>query len=234
MPEENNINNNINNNKIIPAIIISIIIIVLATALVLIIALETKQTMPDLDKLVKDIKQIEKTEKEQTQESQVIRNGKMSLQIENNLLKIGNEFEVKIYINTENSNIVLASAIIEYDPEDLELIYDNLPADTKNSVLNMSVINKLTNNPALDGTGKIEIIQAAPGDTDYLDNDDGFNGSGELASLKFKALKTGQTKIVFSKICDNEICDESSMILDNGKGTKMQVKFEDLNIIIND
>ena len=219
MLKENN-----KNNKILSAIIITIIIIVLATALVLVIALNTKQTMPrDLDKLVNNLKQaqVKKQQPDLAEELLVIRNGKMSLQIENNQLQVDDEFEVKIYISTENSNIVLASGIIEYDSEYLELIYNGLPAKTENSVLNMSVVNQLKDN-------KIEIVLGAPGDTDYLDNDDGFNGqNGFLASLKFKALKSGNTKIFFSNLCELDVCDDSTLVLDDGKGTEMKVEFED-------
>ena len=224
MLKENN-----KNNKILSAIIITIIIIVLATALVLVITLKTKQTMPrDLDKLVNNLKQaqVKKQQPDLAEESLIMRNAKMSLQTENNQLQINNEFEVKIYISTENSNIVLASAIIEYDSEYLELIYNDLPAKTENSVLNMSVVNQLKNN-------KIEVVLGAPGDTDYLDNDDGFNGqNGLLASLKFKALKSGNTKIFFSNLCELDVCDDSTLVLDDGKGTEMNVEFEDLSLEI--
>ena len=224
MLKENN-----KNNKILSAIIITIIIIVLATALVLVITLKTKQTTPrDLDELVNNLKQaqVKKQQPDLAEESLIMRNGKMSLQTENNQLQINNEFEVKIYISTENSNIVLASAIIEYDSEYLELIYNGLPAKTENSVLNMSVVNQLKNN-------KIEVVLGAPGDTDYLDNDDGFNGqNGLLASLKFKALKSGNTKIFFSNLCELDVCDNSTLVLDDGKGTEMKVEFEDLSLVI--
>jgi len=148
-------------------------------------------------------------------------------------LQVNDEFEVKIYISTENSNIVLASGIIEYDSEYLELIYNDLPAKTENSVLNMSVINRVVDNPAFDRADKIEVVLGAPGDTDYLDNDDGFNGqNGLLASLKFKALKSGNTKIFFSNLCELDVCDDSTLVLDDGKGTEMKVEFEDLSLVI--
>jgi len=143
------------------------------------------------------------------------RYGKMTLQTDKNSISINENFSVAILINTQNSNIVLASAGIIYNPELLELVEIN----DETSALSMAVIKE-------QEKGKIEIIRGEPGDTDYNDKDDGYNGSdGNLVILKFKALKKGNTKIKFDK-------NKTSMLLDDGKGTEMEVELEDLDINI--
>ena len=149
------------------------------------------------------------------QEEKVIRNGKMILQMNEKDLKVGEEFEVKILIDTQDSNIVVASAEINYDSEVLELTEIN----QEDSVLNMSIFKK-------ESLGKIEITRGAIGDVDYNDSDDGYNGNdGKIFSLNFKILKIGETEIKFEQ-------KNSELILDDGKGTAMISTFEDLNLNI--
>jgi len=151
-------------------------------------------------------------EKQKTEEK-IIRNGKMFLQTDLEKIKVNETFKVQILMNTQDSNIVVGSAYLVYNAENLELI--NI--DTENSVLSMAVIKN--NNP-----GELEIIRGEPGDTDFNDFDDGFNGeNGILAVLEFKILKQKNIEIKFNQ-------EKSNMILDNGKATEMNLEFGDLEI----
>ncbi|MBU4482258.1 cohesin domain-containing protein [Candidatus Parcubacteria bacterium] len=141
--------------------------------------------------------------------------GKMSLQTDADPVLAGETFSVSIIMDTQNFNINLAVAGIIYDAESLELI----EIDTETSSLSMAVISE-------QEVGQLEIIRGEPGDTDYQDFDDGYNGSdGNLVILKFKALKKGNAKIEFNK-------EKSSMLLDDGNGTEMNVELIDLEIEI--
>jgi len=141
-------------------------------------------------------------EKQKTEEK-IIRNGKMFLQTDLEKIKVNETFKVQILMNTQDSNIVVGSAYLVYNAENLEL--------------SMAVIKN--NNP-----GELEIIRGEPGDTDFNDFDDGFNGeNGILAVLEFKILKQKNIEIKFNQ-------EKSNMILDNGKATEMNLEFGDLEI----
>jgi len=145
----------------------------------------------------------------------LVRHGKMILQADKNSLAVNETFKVDILMDTNNSNIVVASAKVIYDPEILELV--NI--DEKNSALSMPVIKNKE-------AGGVEIIRGTPGDSDYQDSDDGYTGSdGVLASLEFKALKTGRAKIEFDQ-------QESKMLLDDGQATAMVVEFGDVWVVV--
>jgi len=74
------------------------------------------------------------------------------------------------------------------------------------------------------GKGWINVIRGTPGDADKDDDDDGYNGAdGVLAELVFKVKKIGETEIRFE-------AGESNLILDDAKGTKMEVECEGVKI----
>jgi len=154
--------------------------------------------------------------KEKEEVSRPVRYGKMSLVSEDTNLKVGDNFLVDIVLDTQDSNIVLAKANIKYNPKVLELV----EANEANSVLSMSIIND-------SFAGQIEIIRGEPGDANYDDVDDGYNGKdGILATLEFEILAKQNIQINFDE-------ENSSMILDDGRGTPMILEYENLNLNIN-
>jgi len=182
-------------------VVLSIILIVIIIAVVVILVINKKSVSEN------DI-----TDK---QEEPLIRNGKLSLFTSLKNIEVNNEFEVDIRMDTQDSNIVIASAYVIYDTEFVELI----KVETKDSDLSMSI-------PDENKDGMINIARGAPGDGDYDDKDDGYNGSnGLVASLQFKALKIGNTKVFFNQ-------SNSSMILDDSMGTEMVMDYEDLALNI--
>ena len=230
LPEENKKNIPGSNKKIRIAIITAVVIIILA--IIFFVVFVTQNKVDDKSDLSdQDVtKQDDHKDEDDIKKALPIRYGKMWLSTEDEDVNVGDEIEVDILMDTQKSNIVLAMAIIEFDEQKLEFIGRENMADVKDSVLKMSVFNLREGN-------KIEIVRGTPGDTDYLDTDDGFNGSeGLLATLKFKVLEAGETEVILGKICrsevDDKICDQSSMVLDDGNGTAMKVEFEDLGLFI--
>lgn len=200
------------NKWLIVLIVVLAVMIIAAVILVLVINKE-KKALDDIN-----------TEQNGIIEEELIKYGKMSLQTLAEDVVIGETITIDILMDTQNSNIVVASAYIIYDSEILELIV----IDSKDSVLSMSIMKE-------EKIGKIEIVRGAPGDADYDDNDDGYTGSdGVMASLEFKALKSpsagsgqaGQTEIEFNQ-------QDSNMILDDGRGTGMVVEYNNLILDIN-
>jgi hypothetical protein len=168
------------------------------------------------------------------------RDGEIILKLDDSEIKTGDTFEVKILLNTKDTNIVLASAKINFNQDELELIGK---PDTNNSVLGMNITENVKN-------GEIEITRGATGNADYSDDgsDNGYTGeNGLLAILKFKALASGTTKISFvlsdpgliygttdipTSYVDKKISTISSLILDDGRGTLMKTDFQDLVVEI--
>lgn len=147
-----------------------------------------------------------------------IRDGAMILSANKTQVSVGDELEVKILVNTKGANIVLADAIINFDSSKLALVGQ---PNFEDSVFKMDVISD-------SKKGLIEIIRGNTGDADYLDDGktNGYTGeNGLLAILKFKALQTGSAAVTLS-------AEKSSLILDDGRGTQMNLDFKDLNIEI--
>jgi len=146
------------------------------------------------------------------------RDGKISLELDGGVM-VGDSFEVPIYMDTMDSNIVVASVVITYDEDFLEFVGKRGIVDTADSDMSMSIVNSVED-------GRVEIVRGVPGDSNYLDSDDGFSGAkGLLANLEFKALKSGTTRLQF----ENE---DSQLVLDDGRGTAMITELEDLVINI--
>ncbi len=150
---------------------------------------------------------------EESQNTQEIikREGQMILK---EVKKSNQELSLDVLLNTQDTNVVVVSAVIKYDNDFLELE----EVDNSQSVLPLAVIKDIRD-------GEIEIVRAAAGDGDYLDKDDGFTGeSGLLVNLKFKILQnlSGQTNLVeFDEV-------NSKMILDDAQGTAMILDYINL------
>jgi len=129
----------------------------------------------------------------------------------------GEEFTVKILLDTNSYDITAASGFLAYDRDKLAVI----KIDSQNSVLTMAAEEKNEN-------GVVSVVRGQPGDRDWADSDDGYNGSGGLlAGVVFKALAAGETEINFVE-------DESRLVLDDGYGTSMEMSYKNTKIIIND
>lgn len=187
---------------IILTVVLGVIII---AAVILALTLKKEKTAPVNVNIEEGVVQPEPTA--------LIRYGAMILQTDKSSIAVNRTFRVDILMDTQNSNIVVATANVIYEPEVLELV--NI--DQENSVLSMAVIQN-------QELGWVEIVRGTPGDSDYLDYDDGYNGNdGILASLEFKALKGGETSITFDQ-------GKSGMYLDDGRGTEMVVDWG--NIVV--
>ena len=211
--------------KIFSAVILSVVII-LSAIIIFFLSISQNKDEKVLLNIQPDIEQQKDSVKK---DLLPIRYGKMWLEVTNEKIQVGDEIEVKILMDTKESDINVAKAVVKFDKTYLKFIGGNSRADVKDSVLEMGVLNSFADN-------KIEVIRAMPGDADYLDSDDGFNGNrGLLAKLKFKVLRAGETELIFKKGCldSSDNCEESMMILDDGNGTVMQVEFEDLDLKIN-
>lgn len=142
--------------------------------------------------------------------------GSLSLKSSDFDVKVGQEIEIQILIDTGTANIVLASAYVKYDSKLWQLV--NI--DSNKTVLTMSIMNK--KNP-----GQLEIIRGIPGNANPDDTANGYTGSnGLLATLKFKALTAGSSQFTFD-------LEKSRLILDDGLGTEMTTNLNPLNLNIN-
>ena len=135
--------------------------------------------------------------------------GYLSLLTDKSNFAPGEEFKVAVMMDTNNFDLSAASAILTYDEQVLEAV----KIDTSQSVMSFSAEKKIKD-------GQIRIVRGEPGDSNWQDSDDGFNGQGILAEIVFKAKSVGQAKVEF-------IQNESKMILDDGMGTGMKVKYAD-------
>ncbi len=119
---------------------------------------------------------------------------------------VGDEFMLDAVLDTNGYNINLASINLMYDDGLVELV----DVDTKVSVMPLSASDQRKN-------GAILITRGAPGDSDYRDLEDGFTGKrGLFARFVFRALKSGVAEFVLSP--------ETSMYLDDGRGTSMNTE----------
>lgn len=150
-----------------------------------------------------------KTENNVKEIPALIRYGSVKLALDKTTAKVNEEINAQILMDTQNSNIVVGSALVQYDPIVLKLV----SIDDKKSVLTMSIMKK-------DKDGSIEIVRGIPGNANPDDSTNGFTGSaGLLVNLKFKALKTGPIDIRLS-------AEKTKLILDDGRGTEMKLEIK--------
>lgn len=148
--------------------------------------------------------------------SQIIKSeriGEISL-VADKLVKVGQEFQVDINFDSFKSNIVLVASEINFDCQNIELVKINSKKD-----LSLDIFEQ-------NSVGKIYIVRGEPGDADFKDTDDGYTGSGSLATLIFRAVATGSCQL-------NLNSENSQMVLDDGKGTYMSLNLNDAIININ-
>ena len=135
--------------------------------------------------------------------------------VEEKNLKVGDEVNIKVLIDTQDFNVVLSQIEVNFATDKLELLEIN----EQESVFEMAIRKEIEN-------GKIELIRGSVGDGDYRDDDDAYTGSGgALAVLKFKILVSGQTQLVLNK-------ENSNLILDDGQGSRMNLQTKDLTLNI--
>ncbi len=147
------------------------------------------------------------------------RQGTINLTSDKKEVVVGDEFKVNIVLDTQGANIVLAKAVVDFDDKALSFSGKNNIADTKNSVLNMGIVNEVKAN-------SLEVTRGKPGDTDYQDSDDGYTGSnGILAVLTFKALQAGSVEVKLTP-------GQTKMFLDNGLATEMKLTLNNLMLNI--
>ncbi|HPA25472.1 MAG TPA: cohesin domain-containing protein [bacterium] len=145
------------------------------------------------------------------------RPARLSFKTKSPAVTSGQELNVEVLLDTQKSNIVVASAYVAYDPNFLQL--KNL--DVNNSVLTMGI-------RAQKNTGLVEIIRGIPGNANPDDTNNGYTGTdGVLATLTFKALKSGQSVISFQP-------EKSRLILDDGLGSEMTTALKNLSLNIID
>jgi len=191
-------------NKWIVSLII-LVIIILIVGLVFMISKFTKKQGQETGELNKQTK----TEEKIKEPAPLIRYGQVKLVLDKSVAKVNEEINAQILMDTQNSNIVVASAFVQYDAKVLKLV--NI--DDKKSVLTMSIMKK-------DNNGLIEIVRGIPGNANPDDSVNGYTGSeGLLASLKFKVLKSGVIDIRLNP-------EKTKLILDDGRGTEMKLEIK--------
>lgn len=98
-------------------------------------------------------------------------------------LKIGENFEVKIMIDTKGKEITGADAVIKYDPEYLEIVGEVITGE-------IFPVYPIVN--IKEDKGEIDITGTTVNPDQSL-----FTGSGQFASIIIKPIKAGQTPLVF-------------------------------------
>jgi hypothetical protein len=131
---------------------------------------------------------------------------------------VGDEFTIKVLINTQGSEVVATAAYLSYDKEKIQAV----DVDTTGSAFGMVAEKNILK---ADGKIKITLGQPTPGVKDQ---------AGLVATLKFKAL--GKTM----PIMDNVYFDYtrgsslfSTIILNDGQGTDILRATRGAKIIIN-
>lgn len=117
----------------------------------------------------------------------------LSLTSEKKAYAVGDEFTVDTYLFTAEKEVVGMDANILYDPEFLQLLMMDSTKKTnfEKYLTRNEDIFQLFPEISFD-TAKGELKFSALSDFDRK-----FNGSGTVATMKFKALKAGQTQIKF-------------------------------------
>lgn len=195
-----------------------------AAALIIVLVLVFSFLQPNkkqtVDNEVKDA--LQQLNTEQLVKEKILppeRQGTISLTSDKKEFAVGEEFKVSIILDTQGANIVLAKAVVGFDDKALKFVSKNNIADTKNSVLNMGIVNEVKAN-------SLEVTRGKPGDTDYQDSDDGYTGSnGILAVLTFKALQAGSVEVKLTP-------GQTKMFLDNGLATEMKLTLNNLMLNI--
>lgn len=195
-----------------------------AAALIIVLVLVFSFLQPNkkqtVDNEVKDA--LQQLNTEQLVKEKILppeRQGTISLTSDKKEFAVGEEFKVSIILDTQGANIVLAKAVVGFDDKALKFVSKNNIADTKNSVLNMGIVNEVKAN-------SLEVTRGKPGDTDYQDSDDGYTGTnGVLAVLTFKALQAGAVEVKLTP-------GQTKMFLDNGLATEMKLTLNNLMLNI--
>ncbi|MBI2601144.1 hypothetical protein HYW42_04265 [Candidatus Daviesbacteria bacterium] len=151
------------------------------------------------------------------QPSQPISGGKIALVSSAKEYKLGDEVTVSVKVSTSGNPTYGVDLVVIYDPKVLEA--------TSSSFFEKGTIYSEYPLASLDTqNGVIKVSGIASG------NQKGFNGSGTLASLKFKAKSAGNTtlKVDYKKDATNESniieSTEAKDILDKTYDLKLTVK----------
>ena len=111
---------------------------------------------------------------------EVTSNVSLSLESQNTELQVGDEVTANIMIDTDNKEISGVDIVITYDAQALELVGEIDSTDSVFSIWPMKLASQ----------GSITFSALVmPGQS--------FTGLGKIASLKFKALKPGETEVYF-------------------------------------
>ncbi|HPI66928.1 MAG TPA: hypothetical protein PKZ16_00010 [bacterium] len=196
-------------------------VVIILTVVVLVVEKENKKRVAN-DNLPAVNNELEKSDTEEKQTEPLVRYGKMILDGTQHEVRIGEKMVISILIDTktlkhpEVANIVLAAARLIYPADKLTLE----KIDSKNSVLPMSIVQNKS-------AGRVEIVRGVAGNANPEDTDNGYTGIGGLmVSLEFMAKEAGSAVIEF-------LPDESSVLLDDGLGTKMNLEYENWSLNIN-
>jgi len=139
-------------------------------------------------------------------EAKALINGRIFLEPDSEKIAVGKTLTVVIYLNTGGADISAASVELVFDPAKLELASK---VDYQGTVMSIGM-------PEAKKTDRIMIIRGQPGDGDWQDKDDGFNGEkGLLGTVSFKVKAIGKTII-------NLVPENSKLVLDDARGTAIQ------------
>ena len=113
----------------------------------------------------------------------------------------GDSLLMEVRIDTEDEEINIVEASLNFST-DLLLVGDISSGN--------SIINLWAQTPSQDSLGKISFVGGIT---------NGFKGDGLLAKINFSAKDIGQAKI--------SLKDDAKVLLNDGKGTEVQLKFLD-------
>lgn len=118
-------------------------------------------------------------------------------------LKINQEVNIPVKINTANQNINAAEVYLKFNPTDLEVI--SLSKDKSFFTL------WIKDQPAFSNEkGEISFAGGLP--------NPGFKGDGQIGTIKLKVKKKGDVKIEFDQ--------RSRALLNNGSGTEIKLQLD--------
>jgi len=156
---------------------------------------------------------------------------KLFLDPSNTSVAVGESFDLDVVINTNNNNIVVARAVINYNPANFELVEWNTD-DSAFVAGNTCVYNNKPCEIVKTSSGMIDIVVAKPSPGVKTD-------SGKIATLTFKVIATNaltdSIDLNFSGIRGSDYAD-SDMILDgagdNGAGTDILAETTNATITV--
>lgn len=204
--EENIVNNETNKNKKKLVIILVILAVVVFGAVTVLAVWLKKGEQEIIAPAANQPPAVVDKKDDAEAEAKTLVNGRIFLEPDSEKIAVGKILTVAIYLNTGGADISAASVELVFDSDKLELAKK---ADYQGTVMSIGM-------PEAKKTDRIMITRGQPGDGDWQDKDDGFNGEkGLLGKVSFKVKAIGKTTI-------NLVAENSKLVLDDARGTAIK------------